>query len=683
MRCKPKIVQQLEQEEKNGLISSNRDSPNNKKKTDNCESDHDAIVKSERFLNNVLNSINDGISVLDKDLNIIKTNYWIEVMYKNKMPLAGKKCYLAYQSRKSPCPFCPSIKAMDTKSKQESIVPYPDEKIQEGWISLSSYPLLNSQGEITGVIEYVKDITKQKKTELALKESEERYRNLFESSPEAILSVDKKGFITSANSSFEKIHGYDKKDIIGKHFTKLKLIEIKDLPNYIKIFRKLVKGKYVEPIFVKTKNPKTQKYHELEVTFSPIIENDKIIGIQSISRDITDKKEKEKLLLESEERYHSLFDGSLDLVYIYDFKGNFIDANEACFRLLGVSKEDIKKLNFSSFLDKGQILKAFKVVREVKKNGFQKKPSLFKLKCKDGNHVWVETTSSLIYRDGKPYAMQGIARDVTQRLKDEAQLKKAHEKLRELNWDLENKVEERTKKINQLLKQKDEFINQLGHDLKNPLSPLVNLLPIIERDETDPKRKEMLQVINRNVGYMKNLVTKTIELARLNSPNMKFSFEEINLLNLLNSILDSNQLLFDDNNIQIINNIKDEIWVRADRLRLQELFNNLLNNALKYSTCNSLIKIDANVKNDFATIEINDNGIGMTKNQLDNVFDEFYKADESRHSFDSSGLGMSICKRIVEIHGGNIWAESEGPGKGTSFYFTLPIVKYIEMIKIK
>jgi PAS domain S-box-containing protein len=378
-----------------------------------------------------------------------------------------------------------------------------------------------------------------------------------------------------------------------------------------------------------------------------------------------------------------LFNGSLDLVYIYDFKGNFIDANDACFKLLGYEKAEINQLNFSSFLDRGQLLKALKVVREVKKNGFQKESALFKLKCKDNRHVWVETSSSLIYRNGKPYAMQGIARDVTQRLKDEADLKKAHEKLRELNWDLEHKVEERTRKINHLLKQKDEFINQLGHDLKNPLSPLVNLLPIIEKEETDEKRKNMLKVINRNVGYMKNLVTKTIELARLNSPNMKFFLEETNLLNHINSAINANRLFIESMQIEIINNIEDNIWIKADKLRLDELLNNLLTNAIKYSKKNGEIIFDAKIENDFVSVGIRDNGIGMTKEQLEHIFDEFYKADESRHSFDSSGLGLSICKRIVEIHGGNIWVESEGPEKGTLFHFTLPILKYIEMIKIK
>jgi signal transduction histidine kinase len=93
---------------------------------------------------------------------------------------------------------------------------------------------------------------------------------------------------------------------------------------------------------------------------------------------------------------------------------------------------------------------------------------------------------------------------------------------------------------------------------------------------------------------------------------------------------------------------------------------------VKYTDKKGTVTIDAKVEDNIITVSIRDTGIGMTREQLSQVFDEFYKADSSRHDFDSSGLGMPICKRIVERHGGSIWAESEGPGKGSTFYFTLP-----------
>jgi len=112
--------------------------------------------------------------------------------------------------------------------------------------------------------------------------------------------------------------------------------------------------------------------------------------------------------------------------------------------------------------------------------------------------------------------------------------------------------------------------------------------------------------------------------------------------------------------------------LQADKLRLEELFDNLIGNSIKYSPNGGNITIDAEDDGKFVVVFVKDEGTGMTSEQLEHVFEEFYKADESRHDFNSSGLGLSICKRIVEKHGGKIWAESEGKGKGTTMFFTIP-----------
>jgi signal transduction histidine kinase len=248
----------------------------------------------------------------------------------------------------------------------------------------------------------------------------------------------------------------------------------------------------------------------------------------------------------------------------------------------------------------------------------------------------------------------------------------AREQLGILNKNLEERVRQRTKEVEKLLKQKDEFITQLGHDLKNPLGPLINLIPLLEEQESNSAKKEMLTVLHRNADYMKNLVVKTLELAVLNSPNTKFSIETLNLFKEVNHIIENKKILFDDNNIKISNKINHAFSVKADRLRLEELLTNIFENSVKYSQNGCNITIDAENTNDFVTISIADNGIGMTKDQIERIFNEFYKADSLRHDIQSTGLGMSICKRIVEKHCGRIWVESPGPGHGTTVFFTLP-----------
>jgi len=228
-------------------------------------------------------------------------------------------------------------------------------------------------------------------------------------------------------------------------------------------------------------------------------------------------------------------------------------------------------------------------------------------------------------------------------------------------------------KIEALLAQKDEFINQLGHDLKNPLGPLLNLIPIISKKQKDPQTREMLDVVLRNVHYMKNLVTKTIQLAHLKSPNVSLHFEDVNLKQEISDIVQTNKILFSHNDISVYNHVPSHMTISVDRIRFQQLINNLLSNSVKYSLNAGSITISSKLEEDHIMVSLKDQGIGMNKKQLSHIFDEFYKADESRHDFESSGLGMSICKQIVEKHGGKIWVDSEGENKGTTFYFTLPI----------
>jgi len=241
--------------------------------------------------------------------------------------------------------------------------------------------------------------------------------------------------------------------------------------------------------------------------------------------------------------------------------------------------------------------------------------------------------------------------------------------------ELEEKVKERTVEIENLLTQKNAFICQLGHDLKNPIGPILTLLPELKEDLKDPKLLEIIDVLDRNVNHMKNLVTKTIKLGRLNSPNVQLNLEDINLESQVNEIIQRNRLLFNEKNIEIDNNIPGDFIIKADKLQLTELFDNLTSNSVKYSPDGGKITIDVKKDENIVNVSIHDDGAGMTEEQLGHLFEEFYKADKSRHDFDSSGLGMPIAKRIVEKHGGKIWAESPGLGKGTTIFFTIPYVE--------
>ncbi len=172
----------------------------------------------DRFLENIFNALRDGISILDRELNIVKVNYWMRQRYEHALPLEGKKCYQVYQQRDFICPWCPSIKTLKTGMPAEEIVPYVTDKGHVGWIELSTFPLRDEEDNLVGVIEHCKDITEKIK-------AEERTRLLakaVEQSAEAILITDRRGRIIYLNPSFETITGYRREEVLHR------------IPNFLK-----------------------------------------------------------------------------------------------------------------------------------------------------------------------------------------------------------------------------------------------------------------------------------------------------------------------------------------------------------------------------------------------------------------------------------------------------------------
>ena len=256
------------------------------------------------------------------------------------------------------------------------------------------------------------------------------------------------------------------------------------------------------------------------------------------------------------------------------------------------------------------------------------------------------------------------------------ELKKAHEELNILNKHLEQKVLERTEEIRHLLLEKDEFINELAHDLRTPLTPLINLMPLLRSKERNQKRLELLEIIMKNVDRIHRVVNKTVKIATLNSPKFELNNEKIVINNHINDII--NNLDYDNQKYKIVNNINTNFQIFSDAKYLEDLFTNLIDNAIKFNPNGGEITIFGEQIDDFIQISIKDQGIGLSSTELEHVFDDFYKADWSRHDLTSSGLGLTICKKIIQKYNGKIWAESEGKNKGATFIFTLPKIADIK-----
>ncbi|PKL59691.1 MAG: hypothetical protein CVV33_06520, partial [Methanomicrobiales archaeon HGW-Methanomicrobiales-4] len=237
---------------------------------------------------------------------------------------------------------------------------------------------------------------------------------------------------------------------------------------------------------------------------------------------------------------------------------------------------------------------------------------------------------------------------------------------------LDEKVRTRSKDIEELLKQKDEFITQIGHDLKTPLTPLLSILPVLRKKEEDPKRIEYLDMAIRNASQIHDILINIIHLARLNKSYFPNTGTVLPIHQMIEEIVINFEPEILKKRILVDYRIPADLWIRINPIDFDTIFENLLDNAIKCSFTGGTITFEGEKIEDSIIIRIRDTGVGLLPMQKDQVFEKFYKGDSSRHDGKSYGLGLSITQKIVEKYGGMIKVESEGSNLGAVFILTFP-----------
>jgi PAS domain S-box-containing protein len=280
--------------------------------------------------------------------------------------------------------------------------------------------------------EKLREELKRLRQQLAdLKEWEQRYKSLVKASPYAVTVTDLKGEIIDLSRETLKLHGYSRTDeLLGKNA--FKLIAPKDRERASQNMEKTLKKGFVANLeYTLLKKDGTRFLGELDASLIRDSRG-KPKAFIATTRDVTKQREAEIAIKRSEERYKALFERSLYCVFVHDFEGRFLDANDAALNLLGYKRKDVLSLRLSSFLDKEQMPLALKTMDEIKKSGSQRKPTQYRLRRRDGEYVWVETEASLIYEQEIPYAILGIAREITEQKKAEEALRESEKKYRNI-----------------------------------------------------------------------------------------------------------------------------------------------------------------------------------------------------------------------------------------------------------
>ena len=304
------------------------------------------------------------------------------------------------------------------------------------YVELSISLKKDSLGKIAGFRGIIHDITERKRAEEELRESEKKYRLLADNIHDVIFALDMNLRYTYISPSVKILRGYEPEEVLKQQSIEqtltpssldLAMRTFSEVMELEKIKYRDITESYTLQLEMKRKDGTTVW---TEVNFSFIRDEDqRPVGIMGLTREITDRKKAEsqraaalEKARESEERYKALFDRSLDLVYIIDFEGRFIDANDAALNRLGYKREEVNSLNLVSLMDEDQIPLALEIVREIRETGVQKEVAEIRLRHKDGTDVYVESQGSAVISNGKTVAIQAIARDTTERRQAEKEL---------------------------------------------------------------------------------------------------------------------------------------------------------------------------------------------------------------------------------------------------------------------
>ncbi len=358
--------------------------------------------------------------------------------------------------------------------------------------------------------------------------------------------------------------------------------------------------------------------------------------------------------------YKSLIEDAAEVIYITDYKGNFTYFNKRVETNYGFKPEELSGKHFTTLINPSMLL----TVQEFYRIQFDKKiPETIRdlqIIDKQGNPRWIEQTVMLRMKNERVEGFHGVIRDIDQRVKQE-------EEIKSLNSTLESKLME-LETANQEL---DAFNHSVSHDLRSPLRGISTLADILQSEfgEGMPEEaKQILTRIIRNSNKIQQLVEDLLEFARVGRQDI--TVEQVSMRQLVDHILEENLSNDPENKTSVqVDNLNDAF---GDKKLINQVWVNLINNALKYSSAkpNPQIRIGSYFKNNEQVYFVRDNGAGFDMTYYKKLFNVFSRLHHESE-FSGTGVGLSIVKRIVERHGGNVWGEGQ-PGIGATFYFSLP-----------
>ncbi len=612
-----------------------------------------------KFQANVLDQIQDKITATDLDGNITYVNKAVANMLKKDFskivnqnvtifganPLRGATQEQLIHN---------TLKYGEWRSEVANLDPDGNEIIVDVRTSIFT----DTQNKPMGLIGISTDITKQKQAEIALKESESKYRILIETASDSIYLLSDQGIFLEVNQSACNFLGKNRSDIIGQPFS------IMD-PTFNKNdFMEFWEEKpYLEQVIFETRHFKFDgNLIDVEVSGQKYKIHDKTY-FYGISRDISERKAAEQALLhakekavESEHKIRSMFENTLTGMLFCDPNGNILEMNSAAIAMLGSpSVEDSRKINLLHY-------------ERLQKAGFSDNL----IKCLSDKTI-ITDKGQYVSQFGKtlfihyyliPILMNNRIIGVWANLHDLTDL-----------WQTQNDLISAKERAEESDRLKSAFLANMSHEIRTPMNGILGFAELLkEPDLSGFEQMKYIEVIERSGQRMLSIINDIVEISKIESGLMETHLTETNINEQLDFIEDFFRHEVEAKGMELIKVSwlpAQHAVLKTDSEKVYAILINLVKNAIKYTSHGS-VTIGCVKKDAFLEFMVKDTGQGIPNHQQAKIFERFIQSDTAhKKPQEGAGLGLSIARAYVEMLGGNIWLESE-VGKGTTFYFTIP-----------
>ena len=521
----------------------------------------------------------------------------------------------------------------------------------------SAAPIRNAAGDVAGVVLVFRDCTERRRNERATQEALEYAEEILATLREPFLVLDKELRVVRANAAFYREFQAPEEETVGRFLYELGNGQW-DIPSLRTFLEEAVpKALAVDDFEVEHDFPEIgRRSMLLNARRFPSGGGHPNLVLLAIE-DVTERRKTDSALHDSELRFRRLFQTAKDGILILDTTlGTIIDANPFMCGLLGYQHEDFlgKELwEIGVFRDKNASREAYQELIQKRYIRYENLP----LRTKSGEEVEVEFVSNL-YAVGDHQVAQCNIRDITHRIRLERQAKAQALAMADLH------------------RRKDEFLAMLSHELRNPLSPIVNAVYLLRlQGNENLLQQEARGIIERQGGQLTHLIDDLMEVARFTSGKIQLHPLRLNVRNVVDRAIESTRPLIDGRAHRLTVDMPDEpIWLFADPARLEQVMVNLLNNAAKYTDAGGLIDLTVRCDGSAVVLSVRDNGIGIDLVQFPDIFDLFTQATRSLDRAQGGlGIGLSLVQRLVVLHRGTVTARSDGLGRGSEFTVRLPL----------